>query len=66
MLDSNDDMDGDHEIPFESQDGFKLAKAPPDESVVEVKKVNTVTDAFPLNWYVHRWLDSRRSCETEC
>ena len=32
MLDSNDDMDGDNEIPLEIPDGFELAQAPLDES----------------------------------
>ena len=35
MLDSNDDMDEeDTEIPMEIPDGFELAQAPPDESVL--------------------------------
>ncbi len=34
MLDSNDDMDEDTEIPLEIPDGFELAQEPPDESVL--------------------------------
>ena len=47
MLDSNDDMDEDNEIPLEIPDRFELAQTPPDESVFDVKKENTVADAFP-------------------
>jgi len=32
VLDSNDDMDEDNEIPFEIPDEFQLAQASPDES----------------------------------
>ncbi len=47
MLDSNDDMDEDNEIPLEIPDGFELAQAPPDEFVFDVKKENAAADAFP-------------------
>ena len=30
MLDSNDDIDEDNEIPFEIPNGFELAETPPD------------------------------------
>jgi hypothetical protein len=36
VLDSNDDMDEDNEIPFEIPDEFQLAQASPDESVQSV------------------------------
>ena len=48
VLDSNDDMDEDNEIPCEIPDEFQLEQASQDESVqsvFDVKKDNTAADA---------------------
>jgi hypothetical protein len=65
VLDSNDDMDEDKEIPFEIPDEFQLAQASQDESVqsvFDVKKDNAAADAFLgckilYNWSAVVWIE---------
>jgi hypothetical protein len=64
VLDSNDDMDEDNEIPFEFPDGFNLAQAPGSRMslCLSFKKEKTVADVFlgfqiQYNWPAVGWIE---------